>query len=417
MTTQTKTTWRKVKLGEVAILNPPVHLEKGEKYPFVSMEQVEIGKKYISLSEIREYKGGGTKFRDGDILFARITPSLEHGKCGVVKLKGEKKVGFGSTEFFVFRGKENITYTDYLYYLSKTHELRQTAINSMVGVSGRQRARIDAIVNYEFHLPPLNEQKRIAEILSAFDEKIELNNKINQILEEMAQAIFKEWFVKFRFPGWQKVKFVDSELGKIPEGCKIRRISDFFDVKSGLAYRAESISENKPGKPIVTMGSIFLNSRFIAPKVKFFNGECTKKHLLKGGDIIIASHDVTQNKEFLGRPSIIPSNFREIIMGNNLFGLQNRTEIPNAFFYHILTAPHYRSYILGCAKGSNVLFLSKKAVENYKFVFPDKNVLNKFLNILLPISKRLEEIYIENQKLSALRDLLLPKLMSGEIRV
>ena len=404
--------WRKVKLGEVAILNPSVYLEKGEKYPFVSMERVEIGKKYISPSEIKEYKGGGTKFRDGDILFARITPSLEHGKCGVVKLKGEKKVGFGSTEFFVFRGKENITYTDYLYYLSKTHELRQTAINSMVGVSGRQRARIDAIVNYEFHLPPLNEQQRIADILSAFDEKIELNNKINQILEEMAQAIFKEWFVKFRFPGWQKVKFVNSELGKIPEGWEVRMLPEIFDFREGPGIRHWQYTSS---------GCRFINIRLIknndidVKSANFIsereaNGKY-KHFLLQEGDIVVSTSGT------LGRTAIVRKEHLPLLLNTSVIRFRPKDGKSYGFMYQFLKSDYFRNKLLSMASGSAQPNFGPVHLKQIEILVPEKNILKAFNDLIDPICKKIISNLSENQKLSALRDLLLPKLMSGEMRV
>ena len=396
--------WQKVKLGEIAILNPSVHLEKGEKYPFVSMEQVEIGKKYICPSEIREYKGGGTKFSDGDILFARITPSLEHGKCGVVKLKGEMKVGFGSTEFFVFRGRENITCTDYLYYLSKTHKLRQTAINSMVGVSGRQRARIDAIVNYEFYLPPLNEQKRIADILSAFDEKIELNNKINKILEEMAQAIFKEWFVKFRFPGWQKVKFVDSELGKIPEGWRVGYLGELMELRKEKFKKYDEWKNLK----LLDLGrfpqkSLAITSYGKGEEIKTSVIKFYKRDILFGAvrpyfhKVVIAPFDgVTNQSVFV----IVPQNPEYY-----------------SFLITILFSESTINYATTVASGTKMPVVKWEDLCNMKILFPKIELIKIFEQKIRPLYEIILNNVEGNQKLSALRDLLLPKLMSGEVRV
>jgi len=389
--------WRKVKLGEVAILNPSVYLEKGEKYPFVSMERVEIGKKYISPSEIKEYKGGGTKFRDGDILFARITPSLEHGKCGVVKLKGEKKVGFGSTEFFVFRGKKNITYTDYLYYLSKTHKLRQTAINSMVGVSGRQRARIDAIVNYEFHLPPLNEQKRIADILSAFDEKIELNNKINQILEEMAQAVFKEWLLKN-----QKSK------------TKSQKVRNLAEIISGYPFKSKLYTKSQKGAlGVVTIKNV-QDGDFVTHCDSFIRKEDIPENMnlecfIKNGDILLS---LTGN---VGRVCFVYGG--DYLLNQRVAKLKPINQKDKALVYFLFRQKSMQSLLVNMAKGSAQPNLSPVETGEIEINLPSRNVLDKFAEIVNPIYDYLVQNKVENQKLSALRDLLLPKLMSGEVKV
>src|SRR3989344_5811011 len=164
--------WQKVKLGDVSLLNPTVSLRKEEKYSFIPMEDLGWNKKYALGNKLKAYKGGA-KFEEGDILFARITPCLENGKMGRARELKDGK-GFGSTEYFIIRGKANISDTNYLYYLARLNNLRQTAINSMLGASGRQRADIDSLQNYEFYFPDFNQQQKIASILSLFDDKIEL---------------------------------------------------------------------------------------------------------------------------------------------------------------------------------------------------------------------------------------------------
>lgn len=184
--------------------------------------------------ELDKFKGG-SKFRNGDTLFARITPCLENGKIAQVSFLDNKEIGFGSTEFIVLREKENITLNDYIYYLFITDKIKNIAIKSMTGTSGRQRVQEDVLKYTIVKLPPLAEQKYIASILSALDDKIELNNKTNKILEEMAQTIFKEWFINFNFPNedgkpYKKSggEMIDSELGKIPKGWRIGTIGDLI---------------------------------------------------------------------------------------------------------------------------------------------------------------------------------------------
>ncbi|MFV0390088.1 MAG: restriction endonuclease subunit S, partial [Pyrinomonadaceae bacterium] len=139
---------------------------------------------------------GGARFENRDTLFSRITPCLENGKiCQVKNLENGK--GFGSTEFLVFRGKENVSINDFVYYLSRFNEVRSFAEKNMSGTSGRQRVNKDAFANLELELPPIEEQKEIAEILSSLDDKIELNWQMNATLEAMARAMFKAWFVDF----------------------------------------------------------------------------------------------------------------------------------------------------------------------------------------------------------------------------
>ena len=151
--------WEKVKFGEVIEFPPKVKMKKGTEYPFIPMENLDSNNKFAKPISSKILKGSGAKFEDGDTLFARITPCLQNGK--ISQAKGLNGVpGFGSTEFFVFRGINNVTDSDFIYYLSKTKLIRESAENSMVGASGRQRADAGFLKNLEINLPPLADQKR-----------------------------------------------------------------------------------------------------------------------------------------------------------------------------------------------------------------------------------------------------------------
>ncbi|WP_202799338.1 restriction endonuclease subunit S, partial [Treponema sp. JC4] len=135
---------------------------------------------------------GGSKFKNGDTIMARITPCLENGKTVMVNILDKNEIGFGSTEYIVFRAKENITDPFFIYYLVTSDKIRNPAIKSMVGSSGRQRVQTDVVANLSINLPPLETQKKIAALLSSLDDKIEFNNRINDNLEQQAQAIYDE---------------------------------------------------------------------------------------------------------------------------------------------------------------------------------------------------------------------------------
>jgi len=166
--------WDTIAFSELVEFPPKVSLEKDELYDNIPMDVVDGGIKYVQEINQRVYTGGGAKFGNGDTIFARITPCLENGK--IAKVKGlEKEVGFGSTEFFVFRAKENISDPDFIYYLAKTDLVRQPAIKSMVGASGRQRADKGVVEQIKVPNIPLPTQRKIASILSGYDDLIENN--------------------------------------------------------------------------------------------------------------------------------------------------------------------------------------------------------------------------------------------------
>jgi type I restriction enzyme, S subunit len=194
--------WQVLPLNEIAYINPRESLPKGAVAKKVAMEVVQPFTKKIPGFSLEEYRGG-TKFRNGDTLVARITPSLENGKTAFVDILDESEIGFGSTEFIVLRAKGKKANKHFLYYLAMSPEFRDIAILSMTGSSGRQRVQTDVVSNYSFAIPPLTEQKAITAVLSALDEKIDLLHRQNKTLESMAQALFRHWFIDNAADDWE----------------------------------------------------------------------------------------------------------------------------------------------------------------------------------------------------------------------
>ena len=170
--------WQWIKCEDFMLFNPTEKLAKGTVGKKVSMDKITPHTKEISSYDVEEFKGG-TKFKNGDTLMARITPCLENGKISQVNFLDEEEIGFGSTEFIVLREKEGISDKEFIYYLSQYYLFKNTAISSMIGSSGRQRVQNDVLKSLELQLPPLEIQRNIGKILSQIDKKIKLNNKIN----------------------------------------------------------------------------------------------------------------------------------------------------------------------------------------------------------------------------------------------
>ena len=172
--------WKVVKLSDIAEFNPRESLPKGTIAKKVAMDKLQPFYRDIPSYEIEAFNGG-TKFRNGDTIMARITPCLENGKTAKVNILEENEVGFGSTEYIVFRAKQGVD-ADYLYYLISSPWVREPAIKSMVGSSGRQRVQTDVLQNLKILNPAYNEQKKIGGILSDLDDKIAMNARINKNL-------------------------------------------------------------------------------------------------------------------------------------------------------------------------------------------------------------------------------------------
>ena len=176
-----KSKWRKVQLSDIAYFNPRETVKRGATAKKIPMDVLRPFYRDVPYY-IEDTFSGGTKFRNGDTIMARITPCLENGKTAQVSILEDGEIGFGSTEYIVLRAKENITDKDYLYYLICSPKVREYAIKSMVGSSGRQRVQTDVLKSLEIDIPPLEEQKAIGSFLKLLDDKIALNDSINNNL-------------------------------------------------------------------------------------------------------------------------------------------------------------------------------------------------------------------------------------------
>ena len=244
--------WQTVPFSAAVIVNPLVRLQRGVEYPFVDMASVDPGTRWVYSVGQRKHSGSGSKFQDGDTLMARITPCLENGKTARYRSAIERSEGNGSTEFIVIRGRPGVTDNDFAYYLTQSPTVRDYAISQMTGTSGRQRVPAAALDHIDVALPTLSEQRRIADVLGALDDKIELNLRMNETLEQMGRALYKSWFVDFdpvraKMDGrWQRGEslpgmpaemydlfpdcLVPSELGGSPEGWEIKRLHQMADM-------------------------------------------------------------------------------------------------------------------------------------------------------------------------------------------
>ncbi len=170
-----------LKMQDFVEFNPTEKLNKGTVSKKIPMENLKPFTKFIDTYSIEKYNGG-TKFRNGDTLVARITPCLENGKTSYVDILDNNEVAFGSSEYIVMRAKNNICDENYLYYLSTSPKIREIAIKSMVGSSGRQRVQTNVLKDTVVDLPDLDIQKKVSTVLASIDNKIRLNNEINDNL-------------------------------------------------------------------------------------------------------------------------------------------------------------------------------------------------------------------------------------------
>ena len=376
-----------MKFSEFVEINPKIGMKMNEEYPYIDMKSIVPGERFISSKIRKKFNGNGSKFQNKDILFARITPCLENGKIAQYTSINSKP-SFGSTEFIIFRAKENLVNTSYLYYLCYSPIIRKTAEKSMVGASGRQRARLESIKDVNIKLPNLMTQKKIAVILSAYDELIENNNRRIEILEEMAETIYKEWFVYFRFPGHEKVKMVDSELGKIPEGWRVKTIKEVLSLEYGKSLPKKN---RKAGDVPVYGSSGFLGYH--------------NTSLVDGPGIIVGRAGNAGQVHWVDEDFYpVDSTFYVKILDKNV----------NLFFiFYALQSIK----IVRLSSSAAVPGVNRNAIYNRKIVIPSLEDLLNFDKNIYPIFSIIYTLKKKNLVLKKSQDLLLPKLISGTIDV
>jgi len=410
--------WEEVIFSKVVAINPKRNLKKGESAKFVSMADIQPFTRKISNFIIKEFKSG-SKFRNGDTLFARITPCLENGKTAFVDILNEGEVGFGSTEFIVLSAKENKTDPSFVYYLLRSPEVRSVAIKSMTGTSGRQRVENDVFDSIIMKIPPLPEQSAIAKILSDLDSKIELKHKMNKTLEEIGQAIFKHWFVDFEFPNEEGKPYKSSggemvyneELGEnIPKGWRIGKIKDLVNVLSGFAFSSSEFTQSGKYK-LVTIKNV--QDRYFNPETKDRLDALPPKVPsfcnLKTGDILLS---LTGN---VGRICLVVG--KNYLLNQRVAKLEPVDSHDYAFSYFLFLQESIFSILQSIASGTAQQNLSPVQTKEIKIVIPPRKLLNDFGNLTNTMIQKINNNNSQIQTLSQIRDALLPKLMSGKIRV
>lgn len=385
-------------------LNPAVKLEKGTPYPFVGMDVIAPGCRYVRHTEERIYAGGGAKFCAGDTLFARITPCLENGKIAqFVNAKSESS-GFGSTEFFVLRAINGRSDPAFVFYLSQTDLIRNTAINSMVGASGRQRADIKVLQDLAISLPSLDEQKRIACVLSGYDDLIENNQCRIALLEESARLLYREWFVNLRYPGYESMEMSDG----LPNGWVRATVDAFGKIETGKTPPTSNPAYFDGDIPFIKTpdmhGRMIVNSS--EQKVSAYGSDFLKGKLLPVGSLLVSC---------IGTVGVVSITGKQSHTNQQINAVIPKRQIYRAYLYFALSG--LREYMLGLGGGSTMNNISKSKFSHMPIIKPQDPILVDFEELVSPLLSQIEILFEANARLASARDSLLPKLMSGEIQV
>lgn len=375
--------WKEHRFGELVHFPPRVVLRKGEEYPFIDMDVVNPSNRYVEYTQRRKCESSScAKFASGDVLLARITPCLENGKIAQVRTINNES-GFGSTEFFVFRAKDKLLDQSFLFYLAKSNLIWKSAVNSMVGASGRQRADATFLKKVKLLIPDPPVQRKIAAILSAYDELIENNQRRIALLEKMAEEIYCEWFVRLRFPGHEKVKVIKG----VPEGWGDQKFGQFCQLQRGYDLTDADV---EPGPyPVIASTSI-----------------------------------KTYHSQYKVEPPVITTgrsgSLGEVLFVNTRAWPHNTALYVKHFFGNSAFLVYYTLKNMGLEHfnaGAGVPTLNRNHLNRIPIIVPNKEIQNRFDGVILKLHKQAELLRNANQKLTMTRDALLPRLISGKISV
>lgn len=388
-----KSDWQVKKLSDIVEFNPTERLPKGAIAKKISMDMLQPFTKDIFQYELQPYNGGA-KFRNGDTIMARITPCLENGKVSKVNILTQGEVGFGSTEYIVLRAIPNVSDPDFIYYLTISDFVRAPAIKSMVGSSGRQRVQQIVLETLKLPLPPYDEQKKIAAVLSALDEKISINRAINDNLQQQVLAMYRN-------------KFIDTTNAE----RTICRADEFFDISIGKTPpRKESqwFSNNPEDVTWVSISDMGSCGLYIRKSSERLTQEAVKRFNIKvvPDNTVLLSFKLT-----VGRIAITNG---EMTTNEAIAHFKTDCKSINEYLYCYLRCFNFET--MG-STSSIATAVNSKIIKGMPFVVPTNYELKEFHDIAAPMFAQIKANQNEIYNLTALRDTLLPKLMSGELDV
>jgi len=357
--------------------------------------------KRISEYDFQKLESSGCVPDKGDILFSK------DGTIGkVLHYKSNYRIGLLSS-IAIFRPNKELIDSSFL-----AHYLSDSGINNFISANFRSGSAIPRIIlrdfkKFELTIPPLPEQKAIANILSAIDDKIENNLAINKTLEDMAMALYKHWFVDFG--PFQDGGFIDSELGPIPKGWEVKRLEE-------VAYKnSKTFNFNGKKKVVFVNTGDVQNGSFLHANYSEIEGlPGQAKKVIEPNDILY-SEIRPKNKRY----AFVDFDSSDYVVSTKFMIIRNNEKINNRLLYRILTRQETIDEFQMVAESRSGTFpqITFDAIGYFPLVLPNLEGQNKFQSIVEPFEQHQANNLLENQNLLQLRDTLLPKLISGDVRL
>lgn len=404
--------WRKEKLHKLGFLGRGKSKHRprndislfGGNYPFIQTGDVKAANFYISeFSQTYNEKGLSQSklWKKGTLCITIAANIAETGILGIDACFPDSIVGFVADP--------KLSNAKFIKYYIDTIKKQMSDVSQ--GAT-QENLSLEKIGLFDLLIPPIETQQKIVGILSAYDDLIENNNRRIKILEEMAQKLYKEWFVDFRFPGHQNTKFIDSALGKIPEGWTLGRLKDVCQVIPGYAFKNKDWQVK--GVPVIKIKNIRADNTIDHAVTDFVSEEIFQKiqtkFILNHGDFLVAMTGATAGK--VGK---LRTNKKMLL--NQRVAKLSPSELLKEFIWCSISTDEAKRNLYSLADGAAQPNMSGAQIESVELLYPTQNLIEHFSSFAKPILEQSDNLYLKNQTLRQTRDLLLPHLISGELSV
>lgn len=404
--------WEEVKLKEVTSfikrgISPKYVEENG--YKIINQKCINfntINYEHIKFIDKSQTVTKEKYLKNGDIL----VNSTGTGTLGrTVQIKEINESIFCDTHVTIVRSNDRINQN----FLGIQLKIYEPLIENL-GKGSTNQIELSAsdLSQLKINLPPLETQQKIVNLISNYDDLIENNNKRIKLLEQTAEELYKEWFVRLRFPNYQNTKIEDG----IPERWEKEKLENYLEFFRGKSYSSTDI-ESDEGLPFVNLKCINRNGGFRKDGLKVFNGKYKNENIAFSGDIMMAVTDMTQDRAIVGRVGRIPKmGFEKFIFSMDLIRIEP-INIDKTFLYSLLKFSNIGSYLKEFANGVNVLHLTPSILYSVDSLIPNDELQKRFSDLINPILEKIDILEQKNQTLKETRDLLLPRLLSGKLDI
>jgi len=401
----------------------------GGKYPFIQTGDIKASHGKITSYQQTYSEAGLAQSRLWPAGTLCITIAANIAETGILSFPAcfpDSVVGFIADQ-----SKCETQFIEYMF-----RHLRRRIQQEATG-SVQDNINLETLNRLEIPLPPLPEQRGIVSVLAALDDKMDLNRRINDTLKVMMQNLFKSWFLNFSpvqikasgkkpldldadtaklFPA----AFQDSVIGPVPKGWKVERFDAHITAERGLSYNGEGLRDDCTGLPMHNLNSIYEGGGYKHEGIKYYAGEFREKHLLKPGDMIVTNTEQGFDHLLIGHAAIVPERYgTKGIYSHHIYRVRHKPSSPFSSHYlvELFNSPRWHYWISGFSNGTTINMLPKDALDMPYLVVPPVELIEKFTALADAAHSQVEANLEQSCTLATLRDTLLPKLLSGELRV